>query len=342
MKLASLALLFVINVWMVLAAPAPINYSDGKFNYWLSDTNKKATIMGVDNKFKNEYELTLNPWVTYNGQRYYVNQIGAGAFSNTGVVDLIVPTDVEIINFSYRAFNDAKNIRTIDLRNEKVTADIDAFINSGRNLSFIGKGCESLVNSYAKNLLKLWNLPVNKDYTNLEDIKRMRDLYTLARKVKEYVTYYSNTGNPSNTAVVMVFGKGDSNGIARVYRNLAINMGIPINDVQVGGDNQYFSWNYVYVLKKWYNVDIIHYNFGKYSTYESDLFTNDSKQREVIQKAYGYSSVDDVTPIKKWIIFTNRYNYFDEWKYNYPYKQVSTTEVFEDWLIRNRQGVRAD
>lgn len=327
---------------MVVAAPAPINYNDGTFNYWLSDTDKKATVMGVDPKFKDAYELTLNPWVTYNGQRYYVKQIGAGAFSNTQVVDLIVPSDIEIMNFSSRAFFNAQYIRTIDLRNQKVSADIGAFENCGRNLSFIGKGVESLVDSYSKNLLKQWGLPVNKDYTNLPDIDRMKDLYTLARKVSENISYYSNTGNPSNTAVVMVFGKGDSNGIARVYRNLAINMGIPINDVQVGGDGQYFSWNYVYVLRKWYNVDIIHYKFGKYSTYESSLFTTDRNQREVIRKGYGYSSVDDVKPIKKWIIYINRYNYYDEWKYNYPYRQGSNTEIFEDWLIRNRQGVRAD
>jgi len=317
-SLITFTLLSICTVFSI-----PVNVYDGTFHYWISD-DMRATVMGVIDK--NVLQVTIKPYVWYNNQRCYVHQIGAAAFSNTAVQSIIINSNVQSMHFSPNAFYNAKNIRTIELYTQKVTGEPSAFDNCGTNLGFIGVGTTSLINDLAKKILQSWNLPVNKDYTNVSDYQKMRALFDLAKKVKENFSYNTKIAYPDNTAVVLALKIGGTNGISRAFRILALNMGFQYNDVHVGGDGGYYSWNLVHINKgngkKWYNLDIVHTDFSSYTT---RVFKTDSTQ----------SSVTSVKP-SKWIIFINQYNFNGEQVYN------PITENFTNWLIRNRQGVRAD
>jgi len=328
--LGSLITFAFIGVCSVFARPA-INQQDDTFRYWISDTDKKATIMGIIDKTATS--ATVNAYITVEGERYYVKQVGAAAFSGSALRDLYVNSNVEIMNFSPNAFQGASNLRTITLNNNKVSADIGAFDGCGPNLGFSGRGTESLINDYAKKLLAGWGLPVNKDYTNISDFNRKQALYQLAKVVHDNFNINDKIAYPSNVASVLALKQGNYLGIARAFRILALNMGFQYNDVHVGGDGYRFYWNYVYVnlngSKRWYNVDILHSNFPE--SYSSKIFANTRKQKSVLEEAY--SGSHDVNP-DEWIIFNNQYGYSGEKKY------TPEVENFDDWLIRNRAGVR--
>jgi len=323
--LGSLFVFAIISACAVFGAPTPdINQYDDTFHYWISTDNKKATIMGVNNKYANT--VVVKPYITVQGERYYIHQIGAGAFSNTYVQNIVINSDVQSMHFSPNAFINASYIRTIELKTEKVTSDVSAFDGCGNYLGFSGVGTASLANDLAKQLLERWGLPVNKDYTNLSDYERNKALFELAKKVKNF-SYATNIAYPDNVAVVLALKTGGSNGIARAFRILALNMGFKYNDVNVGGDGGYYSWNLVHTDigngKKWYNLDIIHTTFPSY--YTASVFKTDSAQ----------SSITNVSP-SNWIIYINQYNFLGEQTYS------PNTEKFYDWLVRNRQGVRAN
>jgi len=328
--LGSLVTFAVVGICSVFARP-DINQKDDTFNYWISDTNYKAMITGVIDKYKTD--VTLNPYIVVEGKRYYVNQIGPGAFSNTYVQNINVNSNIESLNISYNAFFNANYIRTITLNTSKVTADSGAFDGCGTYIGFSGKGTESLINDYAKKLLKGWGLPVNKDYTNISEFNRKQALYQLAKVVHDNFNINDKIAYPSNVASVLALKQGNYLGIARAFRILALNMGFQYNEVHVGGDGYRFNWNYVYInlngSKRWYNVDILHSNFPE--SYSSKIFANTRKQKSVLEEAY--SGSHDVNP-DNWVIYNNQYGFSGEKKY------TPEVENFNDWLIRNRAGVR--
>jgi len=111
-------------------------------------------------------------------------------------------------------------------------------------------------------------------------------------------------------------------------------MGVPFIQTYVGFDGKYYRWNYVKVIKdepyrEWYNVDIVHYNFGG-SSYNKSLFKSVASQKSILKKAYNLSS-DAELDFMNWQIFENRYNYPGEWKYDSPFMNQ-----LYGWLVRNR------
>jgi len=339
--LGSLFTLAVLGISTVFCAPTPdINQYDDTFHYWISDTNKKATIMGINNKVAKT--ATVKPYIIVEGERYYVYQIGAAAFTNSNLETLIINDKdayandqfVESINISHNALRGATKLKNIELNTDKVTADLYAFDGVSTNINFSGKGVPSLVNDYAKKLLESWGIDTGVDYTNASDTDVMKALHKLARAVKTNFGVNDKIAYPSNVAVVLALKTGSTNGIARAYRILARNMGFQYNDVHVGGDNGYYSWNYVYINKgngkKWYNLDIINTSIS--SRYTSSIFKTNTQQKNVIENKYGgntsYANPDN------WVIYINEYNYPGENSY-------TISENFTNWLIRNRQGVRA-
>jgi len=342
--LGSLFTFAVLGICSVFAEP-DINQHVGNLHYWISTTTMKATVMGV--KTSGVYEVTIPSYITVEGRRYYINQIGPGAFSNSDVQRINVPSDVQSLNISYNAFFDAKNIRNIKLDTEKVTADNGAFTNIGTLVGFEGVGARSLANDMAKKLLQSWGLPVGKDFTNVSSNEFNRALYTLAYYVKKNFGVYDKIAYKDNAVSVLAIGAGGSNGIARVYRILAKNMGFQYNDVHVGSDTGYYSWNYVYInktgtYKQWYNLDIVNTNFPS-TQYNSSVFRTKAQQRSVLRSKYG-SGAEQYLNTDNWIIFNNEYNYPGEFIYvqgQKYYFDSPRTETFYGWCVRNRSGAIA-
>jgi len=319
----------------VFAAPS-INQEDKTFYYWINTDSKTATVTGV--KDKNAQKVTIKPYITVEGNRYYVKQIGAGAFSNTYIQHIVVPSRVQSMNFSPNAFNGARDIRNIELNIENVTADQYAFDGIDKNVGFTGIGVPNLINNYAKVILQSWNLPVGKDYTNVSPDTFNKALYKLAYKVKKNFYLDDKVAYNNSVASVLALKAGGREGIARAYRILARNMGFQYHDVHVGGDGGRYSWNYVYIVKdsdykRWFNLDIVDTEFRS-SRYDASVFKTMDEMKNSIQS--------NVNP-RDWIIYENQYNYPNEfilvngekWYYDPPYGD------FYSWLVRNRSGVQA-
>jgi len=334
MKFLGSLITFVVSAYAVFGAPA-INQYDNTFSYWIDTTKKTATITGVKDKYN--YTVTLNPYITVEGQTYTVNQIGSGAFSNTNVETIIVNDNIKSLNISPNAFQSANYIRNIELNTEKVTAHLQAFDGISTNVGFQGVGTRSLADSLAKELLKSWNLPVGKDYSNVSNDAFNKALYNLAYKVKKNFYLNDKVAYSSNVASVLAVKAGSYNGIARVYRILAKNMGFKYNDVHVGGDGGRYSWNYVYIVKnsdhkRWFNLDIVNTKFT--SRYNANVFKTMDQQKNSIQS--------DVNP-RNWIIYNDEYNYPGEYIIINGVKEYfdPRIEEFYSWLVRNRSGVQA-
>jgi len=342
--LVNIFIFAIIGICTVFGEP-DINQYDDTFHYWISTSNMKATIMGIRNK--NATDVTLKPYITVEGQRYYVNQIGAGAFSNTEVERLTIGNNIQSINFSYSSLFNANKIRSIKLNTERITADDGAFTNISNLVNFEGVGARSLANDMARKLLQKWGLPIAKDYTNVSDLEFNKALYTLAYYVKNNFYVYDKIAYPDNVVNVLALMGGNTNGIARAYRILAKIMGFQHNDVHVGNDTGYYSWNYVYInktgtYKMWYNLDIVNTQFLS-TNYNSSVFRTLEQQKSVLQQKYGYGG-SIYLDTDNWIIYNNEYNYPGEFifvngqKYYYDSPR---TETFYGWCARNRSGARA-
>ncbi|ORX76362.1 hypothetical protein BCR32DRAFT_248807 [Anaeromyces robustus] len=340
MKLINIAYIIVLNIWMVYARPDyadEINKSDGKFHYWVSYETKTATIMGVEPKYANSNTLYVEPVLNVNGKVFTVNQIGAAAFSNNNVKNLIIPERVKKINISPNAFFNSY-IETINFRCKEVTVTNElAFDGCNKHVHFKGNGVQSLVDNYSKYLLQKWGLPVNyqkyTDNSDPNDSKRLHDLYTLAKKLKEHVTYMESAAHSDTAASALLLKAGNSEGIARAFRTMSITMGILSHETYVGFDAKYYRWNYVKVKRDnqyryWYNIDIVHSTYG--SSYNKNVFRKVGEQKAILKKAYNLSS-DKELDFNNWQIYENRYNYPEEWTYNTPY-------IYQlySWMVRNR------
>eukprot|EP00833_Pecoramyces_ruminatium_P005722 jgi/Orpsp1_1/1179754/evm.model.c7180000070661.1 len=341
MKFLTLALLAVFNIWMVCARPDYsdiVNQTDGKFNYWVSWDTLTATVMGVKPAYANTNTLTLNPTLKVQGKTFTITQIGAAAFSNNNVKNLIVPSSIKKINISPRAFFNSY-IESIDFRCKEVTLDGDlSFEGCNKHALFKGDGVPSLVTNYAKYLLKQWNLPVDyQGYTDQKDsgdYKRVRDLYTLAKNLKTFIEYNEGIAHGDSAASALVLRAANSEGIARAFNVMARVMGVPPYHTEVGFDGKYYRWNYVKVIKdesyrEWYNVDIVHYNFGN-AKYSRSLFKSVSAQKNILKNAYNLSSTNELD-FNNWKIYDNVYNYPGEWTFSGPF----VSELYS-WLVRNR------
>jgi len=257
--LLSLITFVLLSVYAVVGEP-DINQVDDTFRYWISTTTMTATIMGLKNLTAEKVVVT--PYITVEGQNYYVNQLGAGALSNSAVHTLVVGNDIRSFKFGYNSLYNANKLRNVILKTQNVTADSGAFNNLSLFINFEGIGCRSLANDMSRKILESWGLPTGKNYRNVSADEFNRDLYTLAYYVKSNFYQYDKIASPENVVCVLALKVGNTNGIARAYRILARNMGFEFNDVHVGGDSGYYSWNYVYIqkdgnTKQWYNLDNI-------------------------------------------------------------------------------------
>lgn len=317
-----------------------IAYGD-TFIYQVSNSDKKATLVGLNGNEKFLSDANLRPTVMSGGITYNVNQIGSNAFANTGVEVIFVNNDIQSLHFANNALSNAKKLRSVRLNVEKVTADEGAFNNLSPLVDFEGVGARSLAIDISKKLLKSWNLPIGQDFTAVSTYEFKKNLLTLAYNVKRNFKVDNNVANPNNAVNVLALKAGSSNGIARAYRILALTMGYQYNDVHVGGDGGDHSWNYVFITmngspRTWYNLDIV--NTDITNKYDVSFFRTKEQQKNVLQQKYGYSQYLNTD---NWIIFRNEYNYPGEFfisegqKYYYD---IPRTSDFYSWCVTSRSG----
>eukprot|EP00833_Pecoramyces_ruminatium_P009748 jgi/Orpsp1_1/1183780/evm.model.c7180000086695.1 len=331
--LSSYIFLAILSITTVLSRPTSI--VKGVLKYRLNDNGTAALI---DITKENVEAITIPATIEYNKKQYRVSEIAANTFTGKDVSNITFDENISGLVVKKNAFYEMRLNRAIYVYSKYITAEIDGFRGLSNYANFQGVGVPNLVDDYSEKLLKKWNLPVRKNYKYVSQDERMHELFTLGKRVQENFGNYDNISGPDNAANVMFIGCGGSNGISRVYRLLAITMGIPYDEVLVGSDNIHISWNYVKINKgkglKWYVFDIVNYEIGKNTLWNLSAFITDAEQVKKLQKFYGpYYTIS----ADKFIIYTNRYNYPNESRYPVSMEQ----ELFNDWLKRNNAGVRA-
>ncbi|ORX80233.1 hypothetical protein BCR32DRAFT_268966 [Anaeromyces robustus] len=323
MKIFNLILLALVNVWIAFALPAS-TYEDSTFSYELSTSNKRAVITKVIDK--KATAVTIPPFVTVEGQKYFVTEVDKQFLGNTNVQILHVSSDFNIypnivLNFRNFAFLGAYNLRTINLKGNKITASaFNGLYGLSDNVLIYGDGTQYLIQDVCFKLLKSWKLPTLKDYTILPVDDMKKDLFTLAKRVKENYEIDSNVMHDDNAAVVFALGRGSRIGIGRVYRNLALYMGVEYHRVQVIADKKsHYAWNFVSTPLNngtWYFVDI--YGNSKNldcCVYNSDFFMHQNTFKwNILEKVYKEKKLaipsednDDWDNWdKEWVVYNDR------------------------------------
>ncbi|OUM67840.1 hypothetical protein PIROE2DRAFT_4651 [Piromyces sp. E2] len=299
-------------------------------------SDDKATIVGT--YYTSMRDAIIPGYVMVNKKQYLVSEIGANAFEGKEINKITIDSSNNGLLIKKNAFYGVKNLRQFNIYSPYVDAEIGGFSGVGTLVQFQGSGIPNTVERYSEKLLKQWDLPVRNNYKYITDDTMKRDLFRLGKEMQNKFGIYDKVAYPDNAANVCFIGSGSSNGLTRLYRIMAIVMGVPSDEVLAACDNMHYCWNYTKVVGfrddkiKWYVFDIqdkiqnnLYYNPHAFMK-ESAFIKNN------LPKYYGKSVTIDP---HKFIVHNTRYNYPNESKYDYK-----NSENFDDWLERNNAGER--
>jgi len=325
--LFSAALLVVLNFCLAFSKPLEKRASNEFYLYTIVD--HKAMITGL--KDKSLRNLNIPQYFVLDGERYYVEGFARNAFANSNVETVNISSDIEIIKFEPYAFYNCKKLKTFNLNSQKVIVNnIFTFYNANVDLVIKGKSVPAFVESYCKSFLKYYGLPINKDYNNLTQYEKKNDLFILAKRLHDYVTFDGNR-DQGNAAVALAIRHASWGGISRAYYNLAIAMGIKDTEVLIGGDYNVSAWNYVKVDDKWYNVDVSRFDFKTYKNYSNVFFYSKRTFSAFLNKEQPQGKYNNQP--SKWVVVNDLIHY--------DYDSSLAVTYFDEYLSSNGLGVRA-
>jgi len=333
MKCFASIVIFTLSCVANVLARTKVGTYRGSYNFDLY-SDGKATIVGT--YYDSMRDASIPPYIMVNKKQYLVTEIGADAFNGKEINQVTIDGNSDLL-IKKDAFYGVKNLKKFVVTNKLVDAEIGAFRGIGTLVHFEGVGIENTVDRYSARLLKQWKLPVGKNYKYVDDDDKKHDLFTLGKQMQKQFGIYDKVAYPDNAANVCFIGSGSSNGLARLYRIMAMVMGISPNEVLTGCDNMHYCWNYVKVIGfredkvKWHVFDIQD-PIRDYLVYSPHSFKKESVFLSTLNKYYGNSVTIDP---HKFIIFNNIYNYPNE---SSSYSTVN--EKFDNWLKRNNAGVR--
>jgi len=300
------------------------------FSFLINGKTHKASIVGLHDK--NLVDIDIPQYFVVDDEKYYVDEIYDSAFSGSKIRSINISSDIKKISISAYAFRDCKELETFNIDTLKVEVNPNAFQNANVDISFTGKGVPAFVNDFSKKLVKSWGFSVNKDYTSLTQTQRKYDLFNLAKKLNEYVTFYGNY-DQGNAAVALAIRHASWGGISRAYYNLALAMGIKDTEILIGGDAHCSAWNYVKVDDKWYNVDASRYNFENNSSYSDTFFYTDRDFSSFLNTEVSSDTIHDQP--SNWVVVLDRYHYKNEMS------SANPTTNYDNYLKTHGLGQRA-
>jgi hypothetical protein len=324
----SALILTIINFCLINARPNDYRQQDDKFYFWL-DNEHKATIKGLsDRSIK---DVVIPQYFVVDGERWYVNSIGHAAFSGYDITSVTIPDTIESITFDTYAFEDCKKLKTLTINAGKVPkVALRAFYKTNVDIVIKGSAVPAFTEALAKSVLSDFGLSVNKDYTNVSQYNRKKDLFTLGKKLNRYITFDGNA-DQGNAAVALAVGHASWGGVSRAYYQLARAMGIKATEVLIGGDAAVSAWNYVKVDGKWYNVDVSRYEF-KNDSYNNAFFKSKSQFSTFLNEKQPSGKYNNKPSY--WVVVRDLIHYQGESYYH-------GTTYFDSYLSQNNLGSRA-
>ncbi|OUM57409.1 hypothetical protein PIROE2DRAFT_17623 [Piromyces sp. E2] len=326
--LGTAILLALINFCLVFARPNDKQQSNEFFYFWITGASHKATIVGLSDK--SLVDITVPQYFVVDGERYYVDEIGYSAFSGSKIKSITIGSNIEKITLSGFSFAECKELKTFTIDSPKVFVNTMAFHKANPNMVIKGSGVPAFVKSLGEGIAKGWGFKINKDYTNLTQTERKRDLFNLAKNLNNHVTFDGNT-DQGNAAVALALRHASWGGISRAYYQLALIIGIKDTEVLIGGDAAVSAWNYVKVDGKWYNVDVSRFNFNTYKTYSNVFFYTKSGFSKFLNTEQPSGKYNN-TP-SRWVVVKDLIHYQGEANYH-------GTTNFDSYLRINDLGTR--
>jgi hypothetical protein len=323
-SIASFFLLTLLSITSVFCRKQIGSTIVDNVRYKLYDDGK-ATIYGVTKSYI--AALTIPPSITYNNRSYSISEIAADSFKGKEITDITILGNNSGLLIKENAFNGIRVFKNFYIYSPYVDVELGGFNNIGNYVQFMGSGSRYATDRYAEKLLKQWGLPVRKNYKYVNDWDRMKDLFTLAKNFQRTFGHYDKVAYPDNAVNVMFVGAGSTNGLARLYKVFAMNMGIEYNELMAGCDNIHKCWNYVLVDidegKKWYVIDAKE-KIGDNTNWNLSAFKKESKILPYLNKFYG----ETVDP-HDFVVLNLIYNYPGETRFNID------AINFDEWLQGN-------
>ncbi|ORX83841.1 hypothetical protein BCR32DRAFT_326198 [Anaeromyces robustus] len=333
MKLYNIILFFIINIIFVLANDdEEYVVTTDVFDILVRDYDDFVTILGFNQKMVKAKQsvVTIPQFINFQGEKFEVGYIDDYAFYNDANIKSVnFPDHYDFIEVGKYSFANCKNLKTVNIEGD-IFPDITSFLRTHVDVTFTGKGIPFFVDCLCRNLLSKWKLPINQ--RNLSAQEKKVYLYELAKKLRSFITYTTNEDS-GNTAVALATRRCACGGFSRSYYNLALKMGIPSNEILVGGDSHCHAWNYAKVNGKWYNVDVTNFSPNQFPSYSENFFYSNSRYSAYL---LNYMSKDEVHKHpERWVVVLDRYHYKNEASTEHP------VDNFDTYLKNNKLGTRA-
>eukprot|EP00833_Pecoramyces_ruminatium_P014647 jgi/Orpsp1_1/1188679/evm.model.d7180000066463.1 len=326
--LGSFIILAVLNLVAVLAGPPPTIYvKEGDFNYYIPGGTNFAIADTPLNL--NAKTVTVKPYVTYNGRRYYTKYF-SGYFKNSVAERIIFPSSFSEEIFM-SGFETAKKLKVIQVDTPKARIHKSYADKVSRSVLIEGKGVEGMMLAFAKDMLDEYGYQYGLEkYDASKIFERKCFLYHVDKFVHKNFKYVAQNGNNYENGVhSLIYMKGNSLGLARVTRVIATAAGYDKNVIRVGGDDQMFGWNFVEFEREWYIMD---YPFTTYAPLDRDQCHPSFKtSSELIQKLNSYYGKGVKMNADSFVVHHGMFGYNGE--VGYPKK-----ENFKNWLKIHNLG----
>jgi len=336
MKCIASFIIVALSVAAAFAKKEVGRYSNGD-NYRLYDDNT-ASLAGTYRD--NVKEFVIPAYITdVKGKRYPVTEVEENAFNKRNIQKITIDGNNTGIVIKKNAFYGVVGLKEFNFYSRFVDVEIGGFDNVGSNVLFQGSGLPNAVDKLCEKYLKKWELSVGKNYRYVSDDRKKRDLFHLLKNFKNTFNIYEKMAYQDGAATVAFLGAGSRNGLTRLFRVMAITMGIPSDEILAGCDNIHYCWNYVKCVgwsdqseaKKWHVLDYDE-KIGSNLYYNPHAFQKEYSFVKTLKNFYGKSI--QVNP-HDFIVHNDRYNYPNESRYNYL-----NSENFDHYLQRTNGGER--
>ncbi|OUM65859.1 hypothetical protein PIROE2DRAFT_7015 [Piromyces sp. E2] len=336
MKFVNFAILALASVNFVSASPIKEkraindkNQCNDQYCYWVSGpSGGTATLVGFGRKNQNSKVVNVPTKVVFEGYTYKVTSVGENAFGNTAITEVNVASGISELKLSHNAFADCKNLKRVVLNSPVVgLVDNTPFSNPNKDCVFLGQGVKTFTNDQVKRLLKSLNIE-KKDYSKIDDYQRKVALFELAKTLSQYIRISDNKDG-GNVIAAIKTKFGNSAGRARLYRLLAIEMGVPKKDIFIGHDGKNAYFYYLKLDNVWFNCEV-DYPFRRYSVYyqaewQRPFFMDNASMKTNLGTSVNPSS---------WYVLFSEYGYGDEFRGQQSY------DIFDQYLRQNKLGSR--
>jgi len=330
----SLALLFVSSVFCRKEIGRP---NINGFYYACYDDGR-ATLTGTN--LASYYSYIIPDYVTYQGKNYQVTMVNGNVFNGSQITKISVHSKNKALLLKKNSLNGVKGLTEFNFNSLKTEPEIGTFGSIGTTTKFYGAGIPYAIEKLCVKYLKKWKLPIGKNYFNLYGWDRTYDLFLLAKNMQRTFKLNNNIVDPNSAATTAFALQGSRDGIARLYRIMAMVMGLTEEQIHVGCDTNNYCWNYVYVdndnienndNEKWHVVDVLK-PIADEITMDSNYF---QKEKDFIKNTLKPFYNGKAPDSKNYVIHLDVYYYLGENRYG---KNMN----FDDWISRNNMYPRTN